>query len=131
VEREHFRLFVGVGRGELLPYASYYLTGFLNERPLAAVRAELAALGLERAQDLHDPEDHLAILADTVAILAEGRLVGAGDAGRGFFTRHLAPWAGRFFADLAGAPSANFYRAVAGVGATFMEIETRACAMEE
>jgi len=48
VEREYFDLFVGLARGELLPYASYYLTGFLNERPLSRLRDDLAALGIER-----------------------------------------------------------------------------------
>jgi TorA maturation chaperone TorD len=130
VRREFFQLFVGVGRGELLPYASYYLTGFLNERPLQAVRADLVALGVERAEGLHEPEDHIAILSDTMALVAEGR-ARAADAGRSFFGRHLAPWAGRFFADLAAAPSARFYRAVAGVGAAFVEVEARAFAIED
>lgn len=130
VEREFFKLFVGVARGELLPYASYYLAGFLNERPLADVRADLAALGLERAQGRHDPEDHIALLADVMATLAEGRIVSVYDAGRGFFERHLAPWSQRFFADLAGAPSARFYRAVGAVGVVFTRIEEQAFAME-
>ncbi len=73
VEREFFALFVGVGRGELLPYASYYLTGFLNERPLARVREDLSHLGIERGEAMSEPEDHLAILFEVMAGLASGR----------------------------------------------------------
>jgi DNA-binding transcriptional regulator YdaS (Cro superfamily) len=60
VEREYFDLFIGLGRGELLPYASYYLTGFLHERPLARLRSDLAPLGIERAEGNNEPEDHAA-----------------------------------------------------------------------
>src|SRR3546814_5223971 len=67
VEREYFDLFLGVGRGELLPYASYYLTGFLNERPLARLRADLKRLGLERAESHFDPEDHLGTLCEIMS----------------------------------------------------------------
>jgi TorA maturation chaperone TorD len=127
VAREHFTLFVGVGRGELLPYASYYLTGFLNERPLAELRGDLAALGYAPAEGVHDPEDHIAILCDVMADLARsGDLAGQ----RRFFQRHLEPWAGSLFDDIAAAPSAVFYRAVGAFGAAFMTIEARAFAMD-
>jgi TorA maturation chaperone TorD len=127
--KEFFALFVGVGRGELLPYASFYLTGFLNERPLAAVRRDLAALGLEREGGLHDPEDHIAILLDVMAGLAAGRFEETGVSQHEFFVRHVEPWAERFFEDLAIAPSSRFYRAVAAVGAAFVEVETQAFEM--
>src|SRR3712207_6703953 len=100
LQREYFDLFIGVGRGELLPYASYYLTGFLHERPLARVREDLGLLGIERAEDQHEPEDHLAILCEVMAGLAGGRFEGEPGADRRFFERHLRPWAPRFFADL-------------------------------
>ncbi|SFL19439.1 TorD/DmsD family molecular chaperone [Methylorubrum salsuginis] len=130
VEREFFALFVGVGRGELLPYASYYLTGFLNERPLARVREDFAALGIERDETVSEPEDHLAILLDVMAGLAAGRFDAAPDMPARFFARHVAPWAHRFFADLEGAKAARFYRTVGALGRTFIEIETEAFAME-
>lgn len=134
VEREFFDLFVGVGRGELLPYASFYITGFLNERPLAELRADLAAMGVEREHGRHEPEDHMASLAEVMAGLADGTfdagVLGCGGAGEaGFFARHLEPWAALFFDDLADAPSARFYRAVAEVGRVFVEVETRAFAL--
>ena len=134
VGHEFFELFVGVGRGELLPYASFYLTGFLNERPLAELRRDLGALGVERAAGRHDPEDHIATLCEVMAGIASGGFdasgLGCGGAGEaGFFARHLEPWAAQFFDDLSRAPSADFYRAVAEVGALWIGIETRAFAL--
>ena len=73
VEREYFDLFVGLGRGELLPYASYYLTGFLHERPLSRLRDDLAALGIERVESNFEPEDHAATLCEIMAGLAVAR----------------------------------------------------------
>ncbi|GGK45180.1 Cro/CI family transcriptional regulator [Salinarimonas ramus] len=124
--REFFDLFIGLGRGELLPYASFYLTGFLHERPLAAVRADLKSLGLEREDGLKDPEDHIAILCDVMAGLAGRRFDAEESAERGFFERHLKPWAPRFFADLEIAPSSRLYKAVGAVGRTFFDIEAEA-----
>lgn len=134
LEREYFDLFVGVGRGEVLPYGSYYLTGFLHERPLARLRGDLAELGLVRAEEQCEPEDHIAILCEVMAGLAGGSFAGPPGTERRaiekqFFDRHLAPWARRFFADLERAEAADFYRAVAAVGATFMDIETEAFAL--
>lgn len=130
LEREHFHLFVGVGRGELLPYASYYLTGFLNERPLARVREDLRRIGIERDAATSEPEDHVAILFEVMAGLAANRFAAEPGAERTFFDRNLKPWAERFFADLEGAPAARFYRAVGGLGRLFMEVEAEAFAME-
>lgn len=129
VSREFFALFVGLGRGELLPYASYYLTGFLYSRPLARLREDLARLGVERAGSLSEPEDHVAILLETMAGLAAGRFAAEKGAEQRFFERHLEPWAARFFADLESAGTADFYRAVGALGRLFMEIETEAFAM--
>ncbi|ARO54304.1 molecular chaperone TorD [Methylorubrum zatmanii] len=130
VEREFFALFIGVGRGELLPYASYYLTGFLNERPLARVREDFAALGIERDESMSEPEDHLAILLEVMAGLAAGRFEAEPGMQAHFFARHIEPWADRFFADLEKAKAGRFYRAVGGLGRAFIEIEAEAFAME-
>jgi TorA maturation chaperone TorD len=126
VAREFFDLFIGVGRGELLPYASYYRTGFLHERPLAELRGDLARLGIRRAEGVAEPEDHIAFLCETVAGLLEGRFQGGPDAAAELFARHLLPWAGRFFADLGAAEAARFYRAVGALGRVVMEIEQAA-----
>jgi TorA maturation chaperone TorD len=130
LQREFFDLFIGLGRGELLPYASYYLTGFLNERPLARVREDLRALGIERAPDQCEPEDHIAILLEVMAGLASGRFAADRGAERRIFERHLQPWAERFFADLEAAMPARFYRAVGAFGRLFMEIEAEAFAID-
>src|SRR5262245_48473208 len=129
IAEEFFALFIGVGRGELLPYASYYLTGFLHERPLARVREDLGQLGVERAAAVAEPEDHVALLCETMAGLAAARFAAPAGADRRFFERHLKPWAARFFADLENAEAARFYRAVGAVGRRFMEIETEAFAL--
>ena len=130
VEREYFDLFIGVGRGELLPYGSFYMSGFLNDRPLARLRADLAALGLERTSAVGDPEDHAAHLFEVMAGLADGAFPASGDQQRQFFGRHLQPWIGRFFAELASNGRAVFYRPVADLGGLFMDIETQAFALE-
>jgi TorA maturation chaperone TorD len=130
LQREFFDLFIGVSRGELLPYGSYYLTGFLHERPLASVRESLGTLGIERAESVFEPEDHIAILCEVMAGLTAGRFETAGGADRRFFEQHLRPWAPRFFADLETTKSASFYRAVGRVGGLFMDIETEAFAMD-
>ena len=129
IEREYFNLFIGLGRGELLPYASYYLTGFLHERPLARLRADLNALGIERAEGQFEPEDHAAILCEIMAGLASGRFGAKSGADQQMFEKHLAPWLGRFFADLERAEAAEFYRQVGTLGRVFMEIETEAFAL--
>src|SRR6266481_1957069 len=100
LEREYFDLFIGLGRGELLPYASYYLTGFLHERPLARLREDLELLGIERAGISREPEDHIAILLEVMAGLARGEFEAAFSHQARFFERHLKPWSARLFADL-------------------------------
>ena len=129
VEREFHDLFIGLGRGELLPYASYYLTGFLHERPLAKLRGDLAGLGLARADGAVEPEDHIATLCEVMAGLIEGDLADGPDQDRRIFERHLRPWAERFFADLEQAKAARFYRAVGRLGRVFIGIETEAFAL--
>jgi TorA maturation chaperone TorD len=126
VEREFHDLFVGLGRGELLPYASYYLTGFLHERPLAELRGDLARLGLERAEGVAEPEDHIGTGCEVYAGLLSGSFEGGPEAAEHFFERHLQPWAGRFFADLEKAEAARFYRAVGRIGRVAVEIEQAA-----
>lgn len=121
---EHFNLFTGVGGGDLFPYASYYLTGFMHERPLADLRAELQELGFVRVDGLAEPEDHAAFLCEMMATLIQD-----GGDDQGFFARHLAPWIGRFFGDLERTETARFYRAVGALGAVFIDIEQAAFAL--
>jgi TorA maturation chaperone TorD len=129
VEQEFFDLFIGVGRGEVLPYGSYYLTGFLHERPLARLREDLARFGIARADGVVEPEDHAGILCEVMSGLASAQLNAPAGADRTIFEKHMAPWIGRFFADLESAQAADFYRRVATVGRLFMDIETEAFAL--
>jgi TorA maturation chaperone TorD len=130
ISREFFDMFIGVGRGELLPYGSYYLTGFLHERPLARVRQDLIELGIERVEEQREPEDHIAILCEVMSGLTSGRFGAEPGADRRFFEKHLKPWAGRFFADCETSKRAEFYKVAGAVGRLFMEIEAEAFAMD-
>src|SRR5476649_1035638 len=131
VEREFFNLFIGVGRGELMPYGSYYLTGFLHERPLARLREDLGKLGIERIEGNVEPEDHAATLCEIMAGLASGRLGANAGGDQIIFEKHMVPWMGRFFSDLERAETANFYRSVGTIGRVLMDIETEAFALSQ
>ena len=124
--REYFNLFVGVGRGELLPYASFYLTGSLHARPLARLRETLRAVGIARADWLTEPEDHAGVLFEIMAGLATGEIAAPAGTDREIFQSYLAPWIGRFFEDLEHAKSAEFYARVGTLGRVFMAIEMEA-----
>jgi len=128
---EYHDLFIGVGRGELQPFGSYYLTGFLNEKPLAELRHDLDDLGFERAMGVSEPEDHIAALCDVMSQLVEG--TGAGEftlyEQERFFTAHVKPWAGKFFADLQAAKKADLYRTIGKIGEVFMTIEEEGFSM--
>ena len=108
VKAEYFNLFDGLGGSGFLPYASYYLTGSLYGRPLVRLRQALQNLGIGRAEHLSEPEDHAAVLCELMASLAGGRIAAPVEAEREIFETHLAPWIGRFFADLERAESAIF-----------------------
>lgn len=125
VEDEFNTLFVGLGRGELLPYASYYLTGFLNEKPLAALREDMKTLAIVRADDVFEPEDHIASLFEMMAGMIVGRFAEpvSLDRSKRFFDRHIGPWASHFFSDLESARNSVFYSPVGSAGRAFMEIE--------
>jgi TorA maturation chaperone TorD len=131
VEREFFDLFIGIGRGEMLPYGSYYLTGFLHERPLARLRDDLSSIGIARVENMVEPEDHMGILCEIMAGLASGRLPAPAGSDRMIFEKHIAPWADRFFSDLENAQAADFYRRVSAIGRAFIDIETQAFELPE
>ncbi|OAN44849.1 molecular chaperone TorD [Paramagnetospirillum marisnigri] len=131
VAEEYQALFIGVTGGELVPYGSWYLTGFLHEKPLAELRADMVRLGLEASPGTSEPEDHVASLLEMMQGLITG-LVGeplSPAEQKRFFDTHMAPWIPRFMTDLERAESARFYRAVAQVGRVFLDIETQAFAM--
>lgn len=132
VEREFHDLFIGFQSAEFNPFASYYLTGALFGRPLASLRIDMAKLGIARAEDINEPEDHIAAISEMMAGLILGSF-GDGPAmlstQKAFFSRHLEPWAARFFADLAAAPAESFYGHVGRLGGEFVRIESQAFAM--
>ncbi len=131
-EREFNALFIGLGRGELMPYASFYLTGFLNEKPLARLRGHMAQFGIERNPDVKEPEDHIATLCEVMAGMIRGDFgvpVPVEDQ-HAFFNTHVATWASHFFSDLEAAEGSVFYAPVGTIGRAFMEIENEAFRME-
>lgn len=129
IEREFFDLFIGLGRGELLPYGSYYLSGFLYERPLARLREDLNTLGIERTEKQMEPEDHAGILCEIMAGLVSRQFEAPAGSDQKIFEKHMAPWVGRFFADLERAEAARFYRHVGTLGRLFIDIESEAFAL--
>lgn len=131
IAAEYDDLFIGLTRGELVPYASYYLTGFLYEKPLAKLRGDMSRLGIARADASTEPEDHVASLCEMMAALIVGAFGAPADLAeqRRFFDAHLGPWVGRFFEDLEASPTARFYKPVGTLGRLFMGIESEAFAM--
>ncbi len=128
IDEEFHDLFIGLGKGEVAPYASWYLTGYLMEQPLSDLRTDLARLGFARSENVTEPEDHAAALCEVVAIMI-------GDAvdlavQRQFFQRHMADWLEHFFEDLNSANAAVFYRAVARFGAEFIGLEKHYFSMQ-
>ena len=123
--REYFALFIGLGRGELMPYASHYLTGFVHGRPLANIRQTLQRIGIERVETQTEPEDHAAILLEIMAGLANGEIDATAGTDREIFDNHLAPWIGRFFSDVEKSASVDFYSVVGALGRVFIEIESQ------
>ena len=129
---EYDRLFIGLGRGELLPYGSYYLTGFLNEKPLAKLRNDMQRLGIARKEGVSEPEDHIGFLMEMMAGLISGRYgePASIETQREFFMTHIDPWAEHFFKDLEAAKSSRFYQPAGKIGQLFIEIERGAFAMQ-
>jgi len=121
LEDEFNALFIGIGKGELSPYCSWYLTGFLMEQPLSDLRDDLRRLGFERNADTHEPEDHAAAIFEVFSVMISE--TSGLDEQRSFFEKHMQPWLEQFFTDLGNARSANFYRSVARFGAAFIELE--------
>ena len=125
LEDEYHELFIGLGRGEVVPYASWYLTGFLMEKPLAVLRGHLEELGIERQEGVFEPEDNAAALCECMSMIITNRGEIDFNRQRAFFEDHIEPWLGQFFIDLKEARSASFYRAVGQLGEEFIRLEKR------
>jgi TorA maturation chaperone TorD len=121
LQGEYFKLFIGLGRGELLPYASWYVQGALMERILATLRQDLKRMGFERESDIHEPEDHAAALCETMGMIITEP--GLSLEQPTFFATYIGSWMGKFFHDLEAAESAEFYAVVGRLGRQFVDIE--------
>lgn len=120
-------LFIGLGRGVFIPYGSYYLTGFLHEKPLARLRADMTELGIARSEDVSEPEDHIASVLEMMAGLIGSEFGAVSiEAQRSFFESHVGAWAGHFFRDLSVDGTSAFYAALGALGSRFIEVEERA-----
>lgn len=129
IREEHDALFAAAATPRLHPYASFYLCGFLMEKPLAALRRDLGAMGLGRVQMSRELEDHFGALCETARLqIEQGRPLARQ---RDFLATHLFPWAARFTADLRAQPDAPFYGVLADFIDAFLEIEMQAFEMDE
>ena len=123
LEGEYDRLFVGLGCGELVPYASWYREKMIQSSPLASLRSDLILLGIVRQADSHESEDHAGALCECMALISQkGNEIDYATQGK-FFKQHIAPWMASFFKDLESAKSAQFYRKVGIFGSRFLESE--------
>ena len=132
IRNEYVEMFIGVGRGEILPFASYYLTGFLNDKPLANLRAVMSEIGIARAEDVKEPEDHIASLFDIMSGLIRGQFgrTFSIDEQAKFFKKHIEPWAGLLMQDIEAAKTVVFFAPVGTIGKVFLEIESVAFSMD-
>jgi TorA maturation chaperone TorD len=125
VTSEYNALFGGVGKPEVYLFGSHYLSGFLNEKPLAKLRDDLAALGLARDETMPETEDHIAYLCEVMRYLIAGDDVAVANLTkqREFFAAHLQPWVNPMCDAIEGNPSARFYAALAGFTRAFLSVE--------
>ena len=130
---EHFALFHGIGKPEVFAYESFHLSGFLNEKPLAALRHDLAALNLTRDSAALETEDHIAYLFEVMRYLIAGDDVAVCnlEQQRRFYRAHLQPWVGALCDTVIAHPGANTWRAVAVFTREFIAVETQAFDMLE
>jgi TorA maturation chaperone TorD len=131
IREEYQQLFIGVGKQEVFLYGSYYMAGFLNERPLVALRDDLARYGLRRHDGVSETEDHISSLCEVMRYLVASEDLGVSNLGeqQRFFARHLQPWVGRLCDDLAAHPQAQFYAAAGGLLKAFAGVEAVALEM--
>ena len=124
INDEYHQLFIGLGRGIVVPYGSWHLTGFLMEKPLGQLRADLRTLGFERSEGVSESEDHIASLCQAMSAIIVADEIDF-ETERAFFNDHIASWSEDFFSLVEDASCAGFYRAVALLGKSFIEVEKR------
>ncbi|CAH1589848.1 Putative formate dehydrogenase-specific chaperone [Vibrio owensii] len=119
LEDEYQDLFIGIGRGEVMPFGSWHLTGAMMEKPLAEIRHDLELLGFERDENVKEPEDHIAALCEVMSMLTGEEE----DLQQAVFNKHIAPWFNSFTQQLENAESANFYKPAAQLCEAFLTLE--------
>ena len=131
IQDEYVNLFVGVGRGELLPFASYYITGFLNDKPLSKLRNDMNKIGVVRLKEVKEPEDHISSLFDIMSGLITGKFGKQYTISEQseFFEKHLNSWAHLLMEDIESAKTAVFYAPLGSLGKEFINIEREAFRM--
>ena len=132
IRDEYVRIFVGVGRGEILPFASYYLTGFLKDKPLAKLRNDMKEIGIELVENVKEPEDHIASLFDMMSGLILGKFNKKFSISeqKDFFNKHLGPWVDLLMRDIESSKIAVFYSPIGTIGREFIEIERSSFSMD-
>jgi TorA maturation chaperone TorD len=127
IQNEYNTLFGGIGKPEVYLYGSYFLSGFLNEKPLARLRTELGQLGLARDDGMSETEDHFAYLCEVMRYLIAGDDVAVANLTRQreFFANHIQPWVATMCDDIQQHPKARFYAALAGLTRAFMNVEAQ------
>jgi TorA maturation chaperone TorD len=130
---EYETVFVGVGRPPVILYGSFYLAGFMMEKPLAELRDDLAKMGFARNPDVRESEDHLAAVCDVMRALILGDLADAPaniEAQKAFFEKHLKPWVFKCCEAVAANANSNYYKRVAKFAEQFFEMESQAFEMQ-
>ena len=134
VAEEFDALFISIGSPPVNPYGSRYLSGYMNDTPLAELRTDLAQLGVQRVRGIAEFEDHLGALCETMRVMITGapgiRRQGV-ERQQQVFEAHIAPWYARCLDDIASAQGANYYRLVARLAGAFLDIEAQAFAVGE
>lgn len=127
VATEYDALFGGVGKPEVYLFGSFYLSGFLNEKPLAALRGDLAALGLARDEAMPETEDHFACVCEVMRYLIAGDDVEVANLTQQqkFFSAHVQPWVPAMCEAIGAHPRARFYAALASFTAAFVSVESQ------
>lgn len=119
LEDEYQDLFIGIGRGEVMPFGSWHRTGAMMEKPLAEIRRDLELLAFERDENVKEPEDHIAALCEVMSMLTDEEE----DLQQAVFNKHIAPWFSSFTQQLENAESANFYKPAAQLCEAFLTLE--------
>ncbi len=119
LEDEYQDLFIGIGRGEVMPFGSWHMTGAMMEKPLAEIRHDLELLGFERDENVKEPEDHIAALCEVMSMLTGEEE----DLQQAVFNKHIAPWFNSFTQQLENAEGASFYKPAAQLCEAFLTLE--------